>query len=199
MSAKHGNPKRADEGYETPGWCAKSLLSEIELPGGLWLEPCAGTGNIIRAVQRPGVRWHACEIRPECEDGLKSSGAEKTVIGDFFDPEVRHAQLAEHYSVALTNPPFSKMAEFINACREIADHSVFLLRLNVLEGAERAEFWRNSCPDVLVLPNRPSFTGGGTDATAYAWVVFHGQTRRTHGHIRVLAPVPVEERSNHRP
>jgi hypothetical protein len=34
-----------------------------------------------------------------------------------------------------------------------------------------------------VLPKRPSFTGGGTDATEYAWMVW-GPTRT--GRLRIL-------------
>lgn len=36
----------------------------------------------------------------------------------------------------------------------------------------RADFHRRHPSDVFVLPRRPSFTGGGTDATEYAWFVW---------------------------
>ena len=198
MSAKHGKPKLTDESYLTPSWCIDSLLAEIELPGGRWLEPCAGDGAIIRAVsaKRPDVTWAACEIREGCGKPLRAiSSVEQLVIGDFFEPESQRALMdLGQFDVILTNPPFSLAGDFINACLPLAKLTVLLLRLNFLEGAERAPFWRVHAPDVCVLSNRPSFTGKGTDATAYAWFVFRGGVERTHGHLRVLAPVPAAER-----
>jgi hypothetical protein len=50
--------------------------------------------------------------------------------------------------------------------------AAFLLRLNWLGGQARAAWHRANPCDVYVLPRRPSFTGKGTDATEYAWMVW---------------------------
>jgi hypothetical protein len=84
--------------------------------------------------------------------------------------------------------------DVINACALVARETILLLRLNYLEGVERAEFWRRCAPDVYVLPNRPSFHGGGTDATAYAWFRIRNRVPRGEGTVRVLAPVPAAQR-----
>lgn len=48
---RNSNTRRADDAYYTPAWCVRALLRTIgTLPGGLWLEPAAGTGAIARAV-----------------------------------------------------------------------------------------------------------------------------------------------------
>ena len=49
----------------TPSFVVDRLIEEVELPGGIWLEPSAGNGNIIKAVnaKRKDVVWHACEIQ----------------------------------------------------------------------------------------------------------------------------------------
>lgn len=198
MSAKHGGPKLADESYVTPAWTTRSLLSELSLPGGCWLEPCAGDGAIIRAASavRPDVSWAACEVREQCRAPLRAlPSVEQLVIGDFFAAESQRA-LGElgMFDVIITNPPFSLAGDFINACLPLATVTVMLLRLNYLEGAERAPFWRQHPPDVHILPCRPSFTGHGTDATAYAWFVWHGPEQRDHGRLHVLEPVPLARR-----
>lgn len=55
--------RRLDDFYATPAWCVRRLLEGVNPPGGLWLEPCAGDGAIIRAVEemRADVKWHAVE------------------------------------------------------------------------------------------------------------------------------------------
>jgi hypothetical protein len=65
--------------------------------------------------------------------------------------------------------------EFIErALREAPEDAdvAFLLRLNFLGSQRRAAFHRSFPSDVYVLPRRPSFTGGGTDATEYCWMVW---------------------------
>lgn len=198
MSAKRGPPKKPQEDYCTPAWVVESLLDEVQLPGGRWLEPCAGDGAIIRAVsaRRSDVAWAACEIREECRDPLVAiPSVERAVIGDFFEPASLSAIMdLGQFDVIITNPPYSVAEDFVNVCLPLAKLTIMLLRLPFLEGAERAVFWRKRMPNVYVLPNRPSFTGGGTDATAYAWFIWHGHDPREYGVIRVLEPVPAEKR-----
>jgi hypothetical protein len=86
--------------------------------------------------------------------------------------------------VVITNPPYNRADAFVErALAERAPHPwttvAMLLRLNWLGGMKRAAFHRRHTADVYVLPRRPSFTGGGTDATEYAWLVWrhHGGGR----------------------
>lgn len=181
MSATNrSGARRPFDNYSTPEWCVKRLLEARELPMGTWLEPCAGDGAIARAVPSDHVYWTTVELRAECAADYH---------GDFLTAEVER-----HFDVAITNPPYHLAEQFIVKCLEIADHVVMLLRLNFLEGESRADFLRRYPPDVYVLPNRPSFTGKGTDATAYAWFYWPPERRRESGTIRVLASTPKEER-----
>jgi hypothetical protein len=45
----------------------------------------------------------------------------------------------------------------------------------------------------FVLPNRPSFTGKGTDATAYAWFCWNN-FRPPPGRLYVLDSTPLKDR-----
>ena len=49
---------------------------------------------------------------------------------------------------------------------------VMLLRLNFLGSEKRASWLRANPPSIYVTPCRPDFTGGGGDATEYAWFVW---------------------------
>jgi hypothetical protein len=74
--------------------------------------------------------------------------------------------------VIIMNPPYKLAMEFVEHAIESAGVTVCLLRLAFLASQKRAAFWREHPADVYVLPKRPSFTGGGTDSTDYAWFVW---------------------------
>jgi hypothetical protein len=75
----------------------------------------------------------------------------------------------------IMNPPFSLGLSFVEYALSHTRRGatiVALLRLAFLEGQGRAELHRKHPSDVYVLPKRPSFTGKGTDSSAYGWFVW---------------------------
>jgi hypothetical protein len=191
-ATNRGGERNADDFYETPSWCVRRLFERVELPGGVWVEPAAGHGAIIRAVNgiRSDVRWAGFEIRPEARPHL-----EPLVFntGSFIMDFLQTVPLGCAKAV-VANPPFCLAMEFIEHALTLSDYVVMLLRLNFLGSAKRSAFFRSDMPDVYVLPNRPSFTGGGTDATEYAWAVWTPERGRRSGRVEVLAETPAEER-----
>ena len=189
-STNRGSQRSPADYYPTPGWCVRLLLEAADLPGARWIEPCAGDGSIIRAVNRarPGIQWHAMELRPECAPDLTMATGHpsRVQIGSSICTPLA-------CDVAITNPPFRLAREFLESWVGIPERLCVLLRLNFLAGAGRAALMRNHAPDVYVLPNRPSFTGKGTDSIDYAWFVFH-RGRRSTGSLNVLRPLPRSER-----
>src|SRR5579862_1222072 len=171
--------------YPTPQWAVHRLLDRLEAePGilrpGLWLEPCAGYGAIIRAVEshpatRGRVLWSTCEIRPEVEPLLTSSLVKSCspppMIGDFLRLELDRLR---ECTIVLTNPPFALAEEFLLRCMAVAPLAsvAFLLRSNFIGGEERCRWLRDHVPDSYALPNRPQFRGEGSDSTEYAWMVW---------------------------
>jgi len=141
---------------------------------------------------RPEVRWKAYELRPECLEPLSNIGASPTIV-DFTATKLK----TPHFDVILMNPPYRLAQEFVEKSLRISDHVLVLLRLNYLGSKVRNAFMRNDCPDVYVLPNRPSFEGHGrTDSIEYAWM--HWQKRqepRKCGKLMVLSLTPKEERA----
>jgi SAM-dependent methyltransferase len=188
MSAT-GRSKVRDEldRYDTPAWCVDRLLDRVSLPHGWWLEPCCGSGSIIRAVARrqaPGwAQWTALDIEPR--------GVFAEAMADRADFLTWTPPQRKRFRVSISNYPYKHAYEFARKNRDLADIVVALLRLNWLESEVRAHWLRCNKPDVYVLPNRPSFNGRGTDATAYGWFVW-GLTEG--GHLDILDTTPVRER-----
>jgi hypothetical protein len=158
MSATGRGGERDDNDfYPTPVWAIKRALERIKLPGGIWLEPCAGDGRIIQVVRelRGDVSWAAVEKRPEALPFLEKLDFDKNSIRDFLT--MRRRELPE-VDVTFSNPPYNLAQEFIEQALDVSKHVVYLLRLNFLGSEDRAAFLQVNAPDVYVLPNRPSFS-----------------------------------------
>lgn len=195
-------PRRADDFYETPKFCVDRLLDRLWLPSGHWLEPSAGSGAIIRAVNahlhyqplhgRPRVTWEAVELNDFYEEALDPlCGTALTIGANFLDPGFFPDNA---FATVIGNPPYSLAEAFVRACLPLSPHVVMLLRLNFLESKSRASFFAAEMPDVYVLPNRPSFTGKGTDRTGYGWFHWGPDRGRKSGRVEVLAEMPISER-----
>lgn len=186
MSATNrGRERERDDAYYTPSWCVRALLCAVRLPGGLWLEPACGEGAIMRAVnaERQDVRWLASDCREECEAAISDmNNVERWDCGDFTQDAFFQSWPP---SVAITNPPYSLAAEFVERCLPLASVTIMLLRLNWLGSQKRAAFLRSHMPDVYVLPRRPSFVHGATDACEYMWAVW-GPIASGVGRVQVL-------------
>jgi hypothetical protein len=173
----------------TPHWTVRRLLEALPLPGGFWFEPCAGEGDIIKAVNevRDDVRWCAHELRGECAPTLASiKHVEHVEIGDLLTRPVATLPKA---SVCISNPPFSIAQPILeHLLHGDFEHLIFLQRVNWCAGP-RAALFRELRPSLYVLPDRPSFTGGSTDSTEYGFWHFDGE-----GKLRILNNTPLRER-----
>ena len=166
---------------------------------GTIVEPSAGNGAIIRAATGsiPLARWLAYEIREEERETL--SGLCATVIENFLTVDPPEADLDDCVTAVIGNPPYSVAWDFIKeASRKFPRAEIcFLLRVAFAASEERNAFMRDTTPDVYVLPNRPSFTGDGSDSADYAWFIWQPETRAA-GKFMVLEATPLAERQRDR-
>lgn len=227
MSATgRGSPRNEDDFYATPAWAVHRLLEAWTPPSGMWLEPGAGNGAIIRAAGKRGI-WTGVDLRSVPKDLWV-----EWFVGDFLSDKML-AKLSAHtrgngFDAAIGNPPYLRAQQFADRCFQLASQTALLLRLNFLGSEERWSWWKRHPADIYILPNRPSFcvkvkcvveacgrreTYGPdeklpsfclachgklrvtrTDATEYAWFVWHGQKRPSRVHHLALTPAAARNR-----
>lgn len=180
MSATNRGTERVKaDFYPTPVNVIKNFLDVHKLKEGTILEPCAGNGHFIKTLREVGYENHvlAYELREEENVNLYNSGANYVEHGDFLKRTEKNISV----KTVITNPPYSHAEEFVRKCKELYPNAeiIMLLRLAFLESKKRFEFWQQHKVNKLyILSQRPSFTGKGTDATAYAWFVWDGSEKQ---------------------
>lgn len=165
--------------YITPKSVIEKLLQNYEIKPGMILEPCAGNGAIcleLRNIYDGTI--DSVEIRPEERDTL-TQYCDDVYIMDFLDFTNKHPG---HYQTIITNPPFSIAEEIIRHCFKIAGPEtevIILLRLAFLESKKRKPFWKeHPLSGLIALSDRPSYTGRGTDNSAYGWFIWNHELQQ---------------------
>jgi hypothetical protein len=171
--------RRADRGldwYETPEWCVRAILPH--LPSGVVFDPCCGRGAVLSAARSAWGLDCTEAFGFELDEGRAEEAKLVGIVEqrDALDDPGGDAWPVAYGTVVVMNPPFLCAETFIRRAlsyaRDTGGTVAALLRLGFLEGRSREAFHRAHPADVYVLPRRPSFTGKGTDATAYAWFVW---------------------------
>ena len=210
MSSKGRGEKLDPSGlddYPTPAWCVHRLLEAWSPKLGSWVEPCAGSGNLVRAVDmcvEGETRWTAYEINPHRHAELVCD-VRRAVLGDFL----RVGLVDLGVTAVITNPPYTQAQLFVEQCRSLYPEAevVMLLRAGFLESDARKKFWEEvGVPDLYVLPNRPSFRAEGdngslrTDSSLYAWFVWPPafDPARRSGRVELLGYTSLEDRKTWR-
>lgn len=156
-STARGGKRSPADFYATPSWPVHRLLEALPLPAGLWLEPAAGEGAIIKAVNevRSDVEWAAIELRPECKKILQPL-VKVLTIGDTL--QLIRPVYAARTQVSISNYPFSLAMQFIeHGLNSGIPYVISLLRLNFVGTEDRNAFFIANMPDVYVIPDRVSF------------------------------------------
>lgn len=124
-------------------------------PGFTILDPCAGDGRMVRvAKERYGASWGTgVDIRPECATALAATCDYSDIRNALIQP------MTHPHNCVITNPPFDKAREFIEAYRETATVlSAWLVRTNFLGTEDRSEWLLKWMPDLeLRMPWRCQF------------------------------------------
>lgn len=158
-STNRGRDRSTLDYYPTPDWCADAAIKAF---GSEWtLDPCAGDGQLIRAVMRanPAQQIYGIEIQDHLREQhgciFAGNGLTRSWQGESI----------------ICNPPFANAIEWMEKAVVEADKALFLVRLAMLSGKGRRKFWDKHPPKVIgILSQRPSFTGGQTDSADYMWV-----------------------------
>lgn len=183
-STNRGSTRETLDAYRTPDALARALVATLDVkPGTIALEPSAGGGAFCRALAEHDAVVFAIDIEPAAVgallDYLVTADA---ACQDFLAP--MPANWPRPHLVC-GNPPFDAAEAHVRRALEVVAPGgtvAFLLRLAFLETRARLPLWQEHPPSVVhVLVERPSFTGGGTDSAAYAFICwkksYRGATR----------------------
>jgi hypothetical protein len=185
MSATgRGSKRNKSDYYETPRRLADASLDYIRSHYAVTpsvtrptriLDPGAGRGVWGRAAR---AIWREAEIV-----GVDRHRPRPSLGGYAYDKWYRCSYTTferyYHYrkpDLIIGNPPYSLAQSFIEtSLRLLAPGGLlaFLLRINLLAGQCREEFWqRHPLSRLVTCVERPSFNGNGSDATEYALFVW---------------------------
>ena len=109
-ATKRGRIRNTFDDYPTPAWALRRLLEVCPLPGpgGYWIEPCAGWGNLALNIRRlrPDIQLVVNDIQPVNRPKLQAV----TGIPDSFiftnDTRTLDRGWLRNFEVFITNPPF---------------------------------------------------------------------------------------------
>lgn len=189
--AKPEAERNALDFYATPDALAFALCANLarHTPWACVVEPSAGNGPFVRAARAmwPTAKIVAVDVCADRLPELSRAGADAVLVSDW-------RQIAslptEGRTLIVGNPPFREAEEHIRHATRLmrdGDTLAFLLRLNLLGSRSRLALWAETpLAEVAPIVPRPSFTGGGSDATEYAlfrWVKGHVGPTRLGQHI----------------
>jgi len=177
--------------YYTPLELCESVVPLLGVPhGARVVEPSVGAGAWARALRAevPGVELIGVDIDPQ------AGGVEHV---DFFmraDWPTAADKLRKGRRVdwVIGNPPYKHAELHLRRALALTKNVAFLLRLGFLSSRRRIPLFADHPPaEVIVLSERPSFTGGGTDASDYAVIVWReGHVGRANLAIHSWASTP---------
>jgi hypothetical protein len=123
--------KKGSDDFQTPEAALLPLLPFLRPEWDIW-EPAAGEGSIVVCLKAHGYVVYHSDIRPRLRDTLAYNFLASTQA------------VADELTVGaiVTNPPYSRKTEFVEACYRLDRPFALLLSLTALETSRRARCWR---------------------------------------------------------
>jgi len=131
------------------------------------VDPCAGDGALLDALDALGVFAFGLDIEPQREDIAARDALDGAPWGSPFAVP----------SATIMNPPFALADRFIRRALDETPYFVCaLLRLTFLEPTRNRRDLLELRPDALILAKRPRFRTDtrGTDSATCAWFTWPG-------------------------
>jgi hypothetical protein len=206
IRAEHRSKRHPDDYYPTPAWLVQALLRHLEAIGAgstgellrslrpsyrVVLDPGAGKGALAAGVEAAALARGernagitAVEVNADfCRELQEQHPTWRVEQGDFFAWAAHErADFAgrRDWHLIVTNPPFGRWQEWVDACLGLVDKNGLLCVLafaNVLGAQSRAAWWREHRPEmVLFSPRRPQYREDSSngDPRDTCWIVWRG-------------------------
>lgn len=159
------------EHFETPEWAARAILKK-ELLTKHVIDPCAGTGVMVRAAHDIGYSVLACDIHNWGYD---------VQINNWLQSDNHVMEFADGATVFM-NPPFSLAVQFVEKALELGARKIVCFqRFAWWESKTRRDFWKKNPPNrIYICSDRadcwrhdiPQAQRGSGSPTAHAWFVW---------------------------
>lgn len=162
--------------YETPSHIAAAMCKLILPTDEFILEPCAGTGQILKhivsvAPEHSVINW--CEVNKERVNKLPTWIPGR--CQDFLAIDYYKGM----YDLIITNPPFDYALEFIEKSLEmLSDHPnsrlVYLLPIDTFSSKSRAKYFQSlDChiSNISIIPGRIDYIKDGVPVSKTQKVV----------------------------
>lgn len=169
-ASNHSEDKRADKDYYcTPPNVVEELLKR-EIFNSYILEPAVGGGHIAKVLKSYGYKVQGMDI--------VDRGYKETIIKDFLSSTKDDLKFSPDI---ITNPPYSKAAEFVKHALDISMDSTkvaMLLKIQFLESKKRYELFKKYPPKrIYVFVSRINCGKNGvfgkeSSAVCYAWFIW---------------------------
>lgn len=185
--------RRVLDAYGTPAQLAEAIVGEVKpyLIGGgppdIVIEPSVGHGPFVAPIR---AAWPEARVIGVDANALVPGLAlcDAAIVGDWLTMDAAKLGLSKRARVlVIGNPPFGRDTgrvsprtgkpiietiwhRHVEVALGLTPEVAMLLRLNVLGGGRLAWWGEHPPARVSVVPERPSFTGDGTDAVDVAVV-----------------------------
>lgn len=163
--------------YETPDHIAKIMARLMILTDQKVLEPCAGTGQILKAVCNyadPSTDVYFAEIN-------RYRAIKANLWAEGFNCDFLETTLFNNggYDLIITNPPFDYALEFIEKSLTLLNddpHSrlIFLLPIDTFSAKSRAKYFQSlDChiSNITIIPGRIDYLKDGVPVSKTQKVV----------------------------
>jgi hypothetical protein len=163
--------REPNDAYYEPAWCDDSLFRFLALPAGSKiLDPACGTGTVVEAARRAGLRAAGTDLVKRWPDGTPNY-----FVINGFDAMRRMSGV----NAIVSNPPYKIARDFAEVALSYSPIVAFLLPNTWIQGSKRS-MWLETTPLRWFLPlaPRPSMPPIGSDVKPeggkvdYAWFVW---------------------------
>lgn len=147
MGKRSDFPPRKHGEYYTPPSAVAPLVRYL-VPGAQYIEPCAGTGAIVRYLSPRGFKCAAAfDIAPGLSLGVRVEKRDATLLAS--------ADVPEGTSYAITNPPWPSRSDrhttiaIVENMLHLGLRAAMLLPAGLMHTRYTATLLRNHCSEII--------------------------------------------------
>lgn len=137
---------RSDD-WQTPPHALGPLLPYLKPDWLIW-EPCAGKGNLVKAMRDRELLVYASDIKRGV-NFLKLPARGRLIEETSF--------IVDNFDCIVTNPPYSLKLEFLTRAYELRKPFAFLMPLFTFEGPTRQALFEKYGLEVILIDKRVEF------------------------------------------